>query len=424
MDKKEKIYVQGDLNKAESVNVKKDDGFKEKKEEIDETLEDFYKNKKAVIEKPILLGGKFFAKVIILSIIFGLISGFFSSLFLLSQEKLKLPFFKEIDLRKHFPTKEINLVTEKKVTVIPDERILSVANDLKESVVDIFLEKSKKKKTFLSPVYLRNNALGAGFVLTTDGWVVTLKSVVKNLKDNYIILTWENKIYNVEKIIVDETTGVVFLKTNANNLKAVNFSTEKQNIGQTILLFDKLKNLKLAHLSNLKFYSKEKENDLVYSTEKLSQMYKIDTSLSSNFIGSPGFSLDRNIIGIVNDNSTLIPICHFKEIINQVLANGKVIRPYLGIDYLDLSEISNMIDSRYKEFNYGALVYGPPAKDSPADKAGIKNADLIIKVDNIRIDSKHNLNEVVQSYRPGDKIEITFLRNNKEKKVKLTLGLK
>lgn len=423
---KEKIPIQKDLNEAELIKIKKNGRLKKEraKEEIDEALKDFYKVKKDNIERPVILPKKFFIQVAVFSIIFGLIAGFFSALFLLTQERLKIPFSKEIELRKYFPVKEVNLVTEKKVTVLPDERVSSIANNLRETVVDIFLKKRSKKKSFLSSVYLKNEALGVGFVLTTDGWIVTLRSVVNDLNADYVVLTQENNIYNVKKVIVDPITEIVFLKIDADNLKVVNLSPEEQNIGETILLFDKLDNLKLVHLSNLKFNRKEKEDDFVYSTEKFPYVYKIDSKLNLNFIGSPAFSLDRNVIGIVNSDSTLIPVYQFKEIIDQVLSSTEINRPYLGIDYLDLSEVFGMIESRYKDFNYGALVYGPPIKNSPAEKADIKNADLIIKIDNIRIDSQHNLTEVIQSYRSGDKIEITLLRNHKEKKVDLILGIK
>jgi len=420
---KEKISIKTDINKIETIDIKKEDGIGKRRKKIDKVLENFYQDKKDRIERPVLAGRGLFVKVIVLSIIFGLLAGFFSCLFLLTREKLKIPFFRDVDLREHFPVRQINLVTEKNVTIIPDERISTIVGDLRANVVDIFLAKSARStKTFLGPVYLRNNALGMGFVLTTDGWVVTLKKVVGGSKNDYIILTSTNKIYRVEKIISDPATGVTFMKTKANDLKPAKLSAATQTIGQTILVFDKLNNLKLAHLSNVKLTPHKNREDLVYSTEKFSRYYKIDTTPGSDFISGPVFSLDKSLIGIVNTNSTIIPLNHFKELVDQVLATEKIRRPYLGIDYLDLSEISGMIDSRYQNFDYGALVYGPPASNSPAAKAGIKNADVIIKIDGMPIDSEHDLTEIIQNYRPGDEIEISLLRADEERVIKLILA--
>jgi serine protease Do len=110
----------------------------------------------------------------------------------------------------------------------------------------------------------------------------------------------------------------------------------------------------------------------------------------------------------------------------SIKRTGKIVRPYLGVRYVslnpDISKNNNI------SVDYGAYIYsnsvGQPAvvAGGPADQAKILQGDIIIAVNGEKIDSTHSLTRLLQKYQPNDEIELTYLRNGQENKVKLKLS--
>ena len=112
----------------------------------------------------------------------------------------------------------------------------------------------------------------------------------------------------------------------------------------------------------------------------------------------------------------VIPSWQLNPLIQQVLSGQEdIIHPFLGIDYLRLEQAPGLTSSRFKGLTKGAIVYGPPNENSPALKAGIKNADVIIKIDDIVLSQDQDLTYLIQNKTPGQEIEITVLRDEQEK---------
>jgi len=105
------------------------------------------------------------------------------------------------------------------------------------------------------------------------------------------------------------------------------------------------------------------------------------------------------------------------------LANKTITRPYIGLSYLDLSSLATP-DPSLKNFNEGVLVWGDPALNSPAAKAGLLDQDLITKADGLPLNQYYSLRDIIQGHRPGDSIEVTVARKGVEKNIKLILTAK
>ena len=120
-----------------------------------------------------------------------------------------------------------------------------------------------------------------------------------------------------------------------------------------------------------------------------------------------------------------IPIQWAKKDLEDLLKFGRIIRPYIGLRYIMLNK---EFQKRYKlPVDYGALIVqshapGPAVvKNSPADKAGIKENDIILAVNSDKLAEKKDLADIIQLYKAGEEVELTCLRKNQEHKAKVLL---
>ena len=99
-------------------------------------------------------------------------------------------------------------------------------------------------------------------------------------------------------------------------------------------------------------------------------------------------------------------------------------RPYIGVRYITLNE--EIAKSNNLESSTGALIYGKGTQlavlpGSPADKAGLKEGDIILKLGNQDISETNSISSVIGKKKPGDKVEVVYLRDGKQNKSTLTL---
>jgi serine protease Do len=119
-----------------------------------------------------------------------------------------------------------------------------------------------------------------------------------------------------------------------------------------------------------------------------------------------------------------IPINSTKGILAGVLESGKIQRAYLGVSYIT---VTPDVAKQYNLFvSTGAYVYGSGSTNAvvsggPADKAGIKNGDVITKVNDETVGTQGALSTILGEYRPGDKVTLTYLRDGKEQTASATL---
>jgi len=171
------------------------------------------------------------------------------------------------------------------------------------------------------------------------------------------------------------------------------------------------------------------------TTENLSNLFQTDAAINPGNSGGPLINLDGQVIGIntamagegTQNIGFAIPINEAKNAIASVKATGKIVKPYLGVRYVPLTkEIAARNNLPVSEGAY--LVSQPelPAvlPGSPAEKAGLKSGDIIIKINDIKINQANSLQSVIGSFQINDKIKITYLRDGKEKVTEAKLEAK
>jgi S1-C subfamily serine protease len=167
--------------------------------------------------------------------------------------------------------------------------------------------------------------------------------------------------------------------------------------------------------------------------ENLDDLFQTDAAINEGNSGGPLVNLNGQVIGvntaIAGDAQNIgfaIPINDVKGLIDQVIKTGQFKRPYLGISYIPLT--ADIASQYHLSVTSGAFIVPSNGGSSsvlaggPAAAAGLKEGDIITAVDNTKIDSTHSLTSLISQHQPGDKVNLTILRDGDTKHISVTLG--
>ncbi len=349
--------------------------------------------------------------VVGLSIVCGFMAGIFS-FSLVGTSGIGLPFFGQISFNDIGQGRNIVIDQPRSVIIEQDIALKQIENDIVPTLVNIYFQ--KKSSQSLTQVYLPSEALGQGFVLTADGWIVTTSDVISNFSSLYTGIGYQLKNYEFQSYVEDKATGVVFAKINSTGLPVASIGRSNSlAVGQTLVVASARGRLTLTNIEKIGYDYQERQS-VVQSTEKINKEIILDISLDDSFDGAVVANLKGQIVGLVS-GGRIIMIDSFANIISQVLDNQKIIRPVLGVGYIDLGNVDGLIDWGDK----GALIYGSPTRTSPAF-GQLKDGDIILKVNDIEISSR-SLSELINEYRSGDQIELLVRRQGAELTIEVTL---
>lgn len=314
----------------------------------------------------------------------------------------------------------------KKVVVNHDVKISETISTVENSLIRVFEKVEEPALTIkakeaaatdtnlvdYSSYYNLDKPLLLGLLVTTDGWAVA--SVDKDFslkKEELVVIDISRKTYQISEILPVNADGLIFFRlAEANNLPVRNnISKSDFFLGQSLLSFASLNSVQTLSLTSLK----EKEilsSDNPYLDLQLS----VDrNNLKNNFI----FNLAGDLAMIVNNEAKLIPAFFYNYQWQSFLSSTLVEKPLFGVNYLNLKNVK--IASKNFDLNKGALLFSDgkvPAvvPGSVAEKAGLKEHDIITWINNKEVGVDGDLAELINSYKVGDKIKISYLRGGLE----------
>lgn len=281
---------------------------------------------------------------------------------------------------------------------------------------------------------------GSGFIISKDGLIVTNKHVVSDETASYSVILNDSKTYDLEVLARDPSNDIAICKIKDldTELKPLTLGNSSSlQLGQTVIAIGNA----LAEYRNTvtKGIVSGIGRKIIagdgYSGEyeTLEDVIQTDAAINLGNSGGPLLNLSGEVIGIntavSSDGQSIgfaIPIDSVKDSINSVITTGKIVKPYLGVRYIQITD--DYAKANSLKYNYGALVIrGTEATDlavipgGPADKAGITENDIILEVNGVKLDSNTSLSKEISKFKVGDKVKLKISSKGVEKDVTVTL---
>ena len=407
------------MSKQEQNKSSKEEN--EKKERHDELAKVFTENPLSKIEKPAKRTRLFFAAVLF-ALFFGVAGGILGELavnYWLLTGAVNLPWFNKLRLDQYLPTKEIIVSKRESVTVAQDAMVSEAVKKLGESQAVFFNKFSADEKG--AHIYNEARRAVQGIILTNDGWMAAPLSGLAGQPSEYLGLDARGESFNIKKIIPDRFLGIAYLETDAQNAQPANFADlEKISSGSLAVINDSFKqSARLASIDSMSFNQKAPEE----FSDKISRFMALDSDLPQNFFGSGVAMLSGELAGIVLDADSVLRIDYVKSRLKEAIDESKIEQGFLGVSGISQKSFLEKPLLERKGILIGSLDpkgTGIVAK-SPAAKAGLRDGDILLSIDNEEFNGAKGLAEIMADYRKGDEVEIKYLRSGKERTVKLKL---
>lgn len=312
--------------------------------------------------------------------------------------------------------------------------IAEVADKVSKSVVSIVT--STKTTDFFGQNY-DSGAAGTGVIVSSDGYILTNKHVVDGSSKVTVVLDDGTTFDNVKVVATDSLNDIAFLKIDdASNLPAATLGDSKTiTVGQQVVAIGnalgQYQNTVTSGIISGVGRSVTASDESGRNVETLSDMIQTDAAINSGNSGGPLVNAAGQVIGINTATSAsaenmgfAIPISSVKGMLSQLSEKGEAKRAYLGVYSADITpEVAKAFNLPVNQgaYLYSSSSYSAIVKGSPAEKAGLKDKDIVTKVNGVEVGSAGSLSNLIGEFKPGDTVDLTVVREGKEMSVKVTL---
>jgi serine protease Do len=293
--------------------------------------------------------------------------------------------------------------------------------------------KGKKLKTQKTQV-----GGGSGFIVSADGYVFTSNHVVADESAEYTVIVEPTKKFPAKVLSRNPINDIAILKISVNEtLPFLELADERQiDIGEEVLavgnaLGEFTDTLSRGIVSGLSRYITA-FGGASNQMQNLRGLIQTDAAINPGNSGGPLVDMEGKVIGIntamvmgAQNIGFAIPINYAKKDLDEVKKFGKIKVPFLGVKYVLISK--EMAQANKLPAESGALVVRellgepPVIKGTPAEKAGIKEYDIILECNNEKITDKNPLNHILQKCKIGSETTFKVLRSGKELMLKANL---
>ncbi|OGG14638.1 hypothetical protein A2773_02525 [Candidatus Gottesmanbacteria bacterium RIFCSPHIGHO2_01_FULL_39_10] len=334
-------------------------------------------------------------------------------------------------------------ISENLKIVSEESLVTNVVEDVSPSVVTISISKTRSLGSifetdpfdpFSFPSEGRSQNveqdIGSAFVVSSDGLIVTNKHVVSDTGAKYKVITKDDKTYDVERIYRDPTNDLAILKISATGLKTVTMGDSSRiKVGQMAIAIGtalgEFRNTVTVGVVSGLGRGITAGSPFEGYVERLDNVIQTDAAINPGNSGGPLLNSSGQVVGINTAVSSAgqnigfaIPINVVKESLSNFNNTGSFQRPYLGVRYKLITRDLAIIN----EVPEGAYVQ-EVVLDSPAEKAGVENEDIITKIDGKKItEADGGLANIIAKKKIGDTVTLDIWRNGETKSIKVVLG--
>ena len=269
-------------------------------------------------------------------------------------------------------------------------------------------------------------ASGSGVIISENGYIITNMHVINDAKEIEVVLN-DKRTFSAEILGTDPNSDLALLKINGKKLPYLKFANSNDlKIGQWVLAVGNPFNLSSTVTAGI-ISAKSREINIL-NDGGIEAFIQTDAAINPGNSGGALVNTDGDLIGIntaIHSNTGsytgygfAIPSNMVKKIIKDLQEFGEVKRAYIGIHILDLNA---EIASELELDDANGVFIAKVLKNSAAEKVGIKSYDVITKINNRRINTVSQLNEIIIQFDPGDQIICTVLRDGEELDFNLSL---
>lgn len=305
-----------------------------------------------------------------------------------------------------------------------------VAQKVKPSVVSIRTRRASEKDDEFAFQFPRDpesvmGGYGSGLIVSADGYIVTNAHVTVDSERIWVKLH-DRRTYNAIEIGRDETSDIAVLKIEADDLIPASWGdSEELEVGSMVWALGSPYHYEQTVTSGI-ISAKNRVGD-GEPGGKVQNLLQTDTAINPGSSGGPLVNADGNVVGIIvsifgptfQGISFAVPSTTVRFIYEQIIARGKVVRGYLGVEPF---EVSHRHAKRFglPDLDGAMLVRVEP--DSPAGRAGLQRYDIVRSWNDIPIRNFNNLYRLAERSEPGSVVEVSLFRDGTPYNASITIG--
>ena len=266
---------------------------------------------------------------------------------------------------------------------------------------------------------------GSGVIIREDGYIVTNNHVIEGADKIQVTLN-NNQTYDAVLVGTDPATDVALLKIEASGLPTIPFGdSDKLRLGEWVIAIGSPYNLRSTITAGI-VSAKGRSMPNTSGEFRIESFIQTDAAVNPGNSGGALVDKKGNLVGINTaiisqtgsyaGYSFAVPSNMVKKIVGDLIDFGSVKRAVLGIT---MQEITDKIAEDLKLSSRNGVYIVEVSKGGAADKAGIKEGDILLAIDNVKITNFASVQETVSRFSPGDETTVSVLRDGKEVKLKV-----
>lgn len=274
---------------------------------------------------------------------------------------------------------------------------------------------------------------GHALLVTADGLIMATKSVLTSRPNAFVAVTHDRRILAVSNLFEDPASPFVFARIDGTDFSVSEFERLSDVIpGEMVYIvlhhgFSAEAAMVSSRLVTSRVFQARDLESAVHSSDAFDREALLDLVFQSEYEGAGVLNAEGKIVGVVRgdgERTFVVPAEEVTSVFEEAISKQSVSRPSLGIHYLDLSE--PIVVEAAKTRNRGAFIFGTSAVPavrlaSPAARAGLREGDIVLKVNGEDLSGTTALNDRLLHSRAGADVTVTFVRGEEEREAVLTL---
>lgn len=281
-----------------------------------------------------------------------------------------------------------------------------------------------RSQSFFGPSELVERGSGSGVTISQDGYIVTNNHVIAGA-ERLVVNVADGRQFEARLVGADPDTDLAVIKISATNLPVATLGDSNQiRVGELVVAIGNPLGYELARSVTVGVVS-AKERSITIQDRKF-KLIQTDAAINPGnsggaLVNSQGYVIGINTVKLVVEGvegiGFAIPISDAKPIFDQLISQGYISRPSLGIWGVAIDETTAKANNLPQGIFIREIIMG-----GAAQKAGIQEEDIIVSINGTKVNSFDDLSNVLKQYKPGDKVTLSVYRQGSQREMPLILG--